>query len=60
MANKFANVLTKLGVEAQDRVGLRLTNMPEAIAINFGIQKVGAIPVPDLPACGPRKKWPSW
>jgi 2-aminobenzoate-CoA ligase len=49
MANKFANVLTKLGVEAQDRVGIRLTNMPEAIAINFGIQKVGAIPVPISP-----------
>jgi 2-aminobenzoate-CoA ligase len=49
MANKFANVLTKLGVEAQDRIGLRLTNMPEAIAINFGIQKCGAIPVPVSP-----------
>lgn len=49
MANKFANVLTKLGVTAQDRVGIRLTNMPEAIAINFGIQKVGAIPVPISP-----------
>jgi 2-aminobenzoate-CoA ligase len=49
MANKFANVLTKLGVEAQDRVGIRLTNMPEAIAINFGIMKCGAIPVPVSP-----------
>jgi 2-aminobenzoate-CoA ligase len=49
MSNKFANVLTSLGVEAQDRVGIRLTNMPEAIAINFGIQKVGAIPVPVSP-----------
>jgi 2-aminobenzoate-CoA ligase len=49
MANKFANVLTKLGVEAQDRVGLRMTNMPEAVAINFGVQKVGAIPVPVSP-----------
>ena len=49
MANKFANVLTKLGVGAQDRVGIRLTNMPEAIAINFGIQKCGAIPVPISP-----------
>ncbi len=49
MANKFANVLAKLGVEAQDRVGIRLTNTPEAIAINFGIQKCGAIPVPVSP-----------
>jgi 2-aminobenzoate-CoA ligase len=49
MANKFANVLTKHGIGAQDRVGLRLTNMPEAVAINFGIMKVGAIPVPISP-----------
>ncbi|MFA4901165.1 MAG: class I adenylate-forming enzyme family protein [Desulfobaccales bacterium] len=49
MANKFANVLKKLGVEAQDRVGLRMTNMPEAVAANFGIQKIGAIPVPVSP-----------
>ena len=49
MANKFANVLTKLGIGAQDRVGIRLTNMPEAVAINFGIQKCGAIPVPISP-----------
>jgi len=48
-ANKFANVLTSLGVESQDRVGIRLTNMPEAIAINFGILKCGAIPVPVSP-----------
>jgi 2-aminobenzoate-CoA ligase len=49
MSNKFANVLKKIGVEPQDRVGLRLTNMPEAVAINFGIMKCGAIPVPISP-----------
>jgi 2-aminobenzoate-CoA ligase len=49
MSNKFANVLAKVGVESQDRVGIRLTNMPEAIAINFGIMKLGAIPVPVSP-----------
>ena len=49
MANKFANVLKKLGVESQDRVGIRLTNTPEAIAINFGIEKCGAIPIPVSP-----------
>jgi 2-aminobenzoate-CoA ligase len=49
MANKFANVLKKIGVEAQDRVGLRMTNMPEAVAANFGVQKIGAIPVPVSP-----------
>ena len=30
-------------------MGLRLTNMPEAVAINFGIMKCGAIPVPISP-----------
>ncbi len=49
MANKFANVLKKLGIEPQDRVGIRLTNTPEAIAINFGIEKCGAIPIPVSP-----------
>jgi len=49
MANKAANVLKGLGVESQDRVGLRMTNAPEAVAINFGIQKLGAIPVPVSP-----------
>jgi 2-aminobenzoate-CoA ligase len=49
MANKFANVLKSMGVEPQDRVGIRMTNAPDAVAINFGIQKVGAIPVPVSP-----------
>ncbi|MFP3868194.1 MAG: acyl-CoA synthetase [Desulfobacteraceae bacterium] len=48
-ANKFANILKDLGVMAQDRVGIRMTNTPQAVAINFGIQKVGAIPVPVSP-----------
>ncbi len=49
MANKVANVLKSLGVESQDRVGIRMTNAPEAVAINFGIMKLGAIPVPVSP-----------
>lgn len=49
MANKVANALTSLGVEAQDRVGMRMSNTPEAVAINFGILKTGAIPVPVSP-----------
>jgi len=49
MANKFANVLKSLGVEEQDRVGIRMTNAPEAVAINFAIMKTGAIPVPVSP-----------
>ncbi len=49
LANKFANVLKGLGVESQDRVGLRMTNAPDAVAINFAIMKLGAIPVPVSP-----------
>ncbi|MBW1918408.1 MAG: acyl-CoA synthetase [Deltaproteobacteria bacterium] len=49
LANKFANILKDQGVMAQDRVGIRMTNTPQAVAINFGIQKVGAIPVPVSP-----------
>jgi 2-aminobenzoate-CoA ligase len=48
-ANKVANVLKGLGIGSQDRVGIRLTNTPDAVAINFGIQKLGAIPVPVSP-----------
>ncbi|OPX18940.1 MAG: AMP-dependent synthetase [Desulfobacca sp. 4484_104] len=48
-ANKVANILREAGVIAQDRVGIRMTNTPQAVAINFGIQKVGAIPVPVSP-----------
>ena len=36
-------------MESQDRVGIRLTNTPDSVAINFGIQKLGAIPVPISP-----------
>lgn len=46
LSNKVANFLRNLGIEKYDRVGFRVRNMPEAVAINFGIMKAGAIPVP--------------
>lgn len=46
LSNKVANLLKSLGIEKYDRVGFRMRNMPEAIAVNFGIMKAGAIPVP--------------
>ncbi len=46
LSNKIANYLKGLGVEKYDRVGFRIRNMPEAVAVNFGIMKAGAIPVP--------------
>jgi 2-aminobenzoate-CoA ligase len=49
MVNKFGNALKDVGVEAQDRVGIRLVNSPQAIVAIFAIEKIGAIPVPTSP-----------
>ena len=49
MVNKFGNGLKAVGVEAQDRVGIRLVNSPQAIVAIFAIEKIGAIPVPTSP-----------
>jgi 2-aminobenzoate-CoA ligase len=49
MVNKFGNSLKEAGVEAQDRVGIRLVNSPQAIVAIFAIEKIGAIPVPTSP-----------
>ncbi len=49
MVNKFGNALREAGVEAQDRVGIRLVNSPQAIVAIFAIEKIGAIPVPTSP-----------
>jgi len=46
LSNKIANFLKEIGIEKYDRVGFRMRNMPEAVAVNFGIMKAGAIPVP--------------
>ncbi|MHC1726160.1 MAG: acyl-CoA synthetase [Syntrophobacteraceae bacterium] len=49
MVNKFANGLRSAGVEAQDRIGIRLVNSPQAIITIFAIEKLGAVPVPTSP-----------
>ena len=49
MVNKFGNALKEVGVEAQDRVGIRLVNSPQAVVAIFAIEKIGAIPVPTSP-----------
>jgi len=46
LSNKIANFLKEIGIQKYDRVGFRMRNMPEAVAVNFGIMKAGAIPVP--------------
>jgi len=52
-ANKFANLLKKLGVERQGRVFIFLQRRPEAYAAFIGTIKYGAIASPMFPAFGP-------
>jgi len=49
LVNRFANGLKSAGAEAQDRIGIRLVNSPQAIVTIFAIEKIGAIPVPTSP-----------
>jgi 2-aminobenzoate-CoA ligase len=49
MVNKFGNSLKDVGVESQDRVGIRLVNSIQALVAIFAIEKIGAIPVPTSP-----------
>jgi 2-aminobenzoate-CoA ligase len=49
LVNKFGNALKGAGAEAQDRIGIRLVNSPQAIVAIFAIMKIGAIPVPTSP-----------
>ena len=48
-ANKFANALRELGVQAGDRVILRTPNIPPALVANFAILKLGAVCTPTSP-----------
>ncbi|HOK81708.1 MAG TPA: class I adenylate-forming enzyme family protein [Clostridia bacterium] len=45
-ANRFANLLTNLGVKKGDRVAILLMNCLEWLPIYFGILKTGALAVP--------------
>jgi 2-aminobenzoate-CoA ligase len=49
MVNKFGNSLKNAGVNAQDRIGIRLVNSIQAMVAVFAIEKIGAIPVPTSP-----------
>ncbi len=49
MVNQFGNALKAAGVEAQDRVGIRLVNAPPSMVTIFAIEKIGAVPVPTSP-----------
>jgi 2-aminobenzoate-CoA ligase len=49
MVNKFGNALKEVGIESQDRVGIRLVNSIQAMVAIFAVEKIGAIPVPTSP-----------
>ena len=50
---KFATALHELGIKNNDKVMIYLPNCPQWIIAFFGIQKVGAIPVPTSPIYTP-------
>ena len=45
LANRFANVLERLGVQSEQRVIIALPDGPEFVAALFGISKLGAVAV---------------
>ena len=51
--NRFANVLSKLGIKRQDRVFVFLQRCPELYVSFLGTIKAGAIASPMFPAFGP-------
>lgn len=52
-SNKFANVLSKLGIQKGDRAFIFMGRVPELYFAFFGILKVGAIAGPLFSAFGP-------
>jgi long-chain acyl-CoA synthetase len=52
---RFATALHELGVKNNDRVVIYLPNCPQWIAAYFGIQKIGAVPVPISPIYTPHE-----
>ena len=49
LVNRFAGVLTGLGVKAGDKVAMLLPNMPQLVIANYAAFRIGAVPVPCNP-----------
>lgn len=45
LANRFANALSKLGVQKGDRVAIQLPNTPQVVFAYYGTLKLGAVAV---------------
>lgn len=54
-ANKFANVLSELGVKKGDRVAIHLPNLPQLVFAYYGTMKTGAVAVMFNPLYSPRE-----
>ena len=49
MVNQFARALKDMGIEAGDKVGVSLPNIPQVIISNMAIMRIGAVPVQNNP-----------
>lgn len=52
---RLASNFARLGIEPGDGVILHLPNTPQAIAINFAVQRVGAFSIPTVPLFSQRE-----
>jgi len=53
LVRRFASALSRLGVGKNDKVMIYISNCPQFIVAYFGIQEIGAIPVPVSPLYTP-------
>jgi len=53
LVRRFAGALSELGVGVNDKVMIYITNCPQFLVAYFGIQEIGAIPVPVSPIYTP-------
>lgn len=53
LVRRFAGALSELGVGMNDKVMIYISNCPQFVVAYFGIQEIGAIPVPVSPIYTP-------
>lgn len=53
LVRRFAGALSELGVGMNDKVMIYISNSPQFVVAYFGIQEIGAIPVPVSPIYTP-------
>jgi long-chain acyl-CoA synthetase len=53
LVQRFATALSDLGVKVNDRIMIYIANCPQFLVAYFGIQEIGAIPVPVSPIYTP-------